>query len=182
MVFKPALFVNALFFSLLITLIFIDLFERLLPDLITVSGTIAGFLLSAFQSPQFAADDFLSHHREPSWVPFAGSLFGIVAGAGILWLVAILYRRIRKIEGLGFGDIKMMALVGAFLGWRYAWLTIFIGSLLGAVVGSLYIFLSHLDRRYELPFGTFLGIGAVASTLWGPEFLDWYLSLLERGS
>ncbi len=177
---QPALFVNALFFSLLVVLVFIDLFERLLPDVITLSGTGAGFLLSSFQTASFFQDDSFLSRFEPFWIPFAGSLLGIVAGGGILWLVAILYLRIRKIEGLGFGDIKMMALVGAFLGWRYAWLTILMGSLLGVVLGSLYMLLSGRGRRYELPFGTFLGIAALGVTLWGPELLDWYFSFLEK--
>ena len=179
---QPALFVNALFFCLLVVLVFIDLFERLLPDVITLRGTVAGFLLCSFQSTRFFRDDFFLSGFAPFWIPWVGSLVGIVAGGGILWLVAILYMKIRKIEGLGFGDIKMMALVGAFLGWRYAWLTILLGSLLGAVLGSLYMLLSGRGRRYELPFGTFLGIAAVVVTLWGPELLDWYFSFLEVGS
>jgi leader peptidase (prepilin peptidase)/N-methyltransferase len=76
---------------------------------------------------------------------------------------------------LGFGDIKMMAMVGAFLGWRFAWLTIFLGSVLGVVLGSAYIFGLRKGARYELPFGTFLGFTGLGVVLWGPGLLRWYL-------
>jgi leader peptidase (prepilin peptidase)/N-methyltransferase len=78
-------------------------------------------------------------------------------------------------EGMGFGDIKMMAMVGAFLGWQFAWLTILIGSFVGAFVGGAFIFLSKRGRMYELPFGTFLGFGAMIVTLVGYSMMRWYL-------
>jgi leader peptidase (prepilin peptidase)/N-methyltransferase len=76
---------------------------------------------------------------------------------------------------MGLGDVKMMAMVGAFLGWQFAWLTILAGSFVGAIVGGLYIWLQSRGRRYELPFGSFLGLAAIAITLSGPELLNWYL-------
>ncbi len=92
----------------------------------------------------------------------------------MLWLVAWLYFRLKKIEGMGFGDIKMMVMVGAFLGWRMAWLTILLGSLSGALLGAAYILTLGKGRLYELPFGTFLAAGAMASVLWGNDLLSWY--------
>ena len=90
-------------------------------------------------------------------------------------LVAVLYLKVRKQEGMGFGDIKMIAMVGAFLGWQYTWLTILLGSFLGAMVGSVCIYAFGRGRQYELPFGSFLGVGAIVSTLWGENLLRLYL-------
>ena len=170
--------IACVFFSLLIVLNFIDLFERLLPDVLTLSGTLMGLLCAPLQSAEFfRADPFLP---EPSvwWMACLHSVAGILLGGGVLWLVAAVYLKLRKIEGMGFGDIKMMCMVGAFMGWRYAWLTIFVGSLLGAVIGSLYIYLRGKGQRYELPFGTFLAVGAVLVALWGVKLLESYLKLL----
>lgn len=159
--------VNAFLFAMLIVLVFIDLFERILPDLITLGGAVAGLLLSPVQSGEFLTGDSL-------WDSLSGSLLGAFLGGGILWLVAAAYLKIKRIEGMGFGDIKMMVMVGAFLGWRYAWMTIFLGSLIGAVVGALFILMFRKGRRYELPFGSFLGLAAMVAVLWGGRLLDWY--------
>ena len=78
---------------------------------------------------------------------------------------------------MGFGDIKMMAMVGAFLGWQYAWLTILLGSFLGVFVGMAFIAIYRKGKAYELPFGSFLGAGAMVSTLIGPKLFSWYFSL-----
>lgn len=170
----PAFLLNALFFSALLVLMVIDLRHRILPDVITIPGIIIAFLLAPLQSFHFFGTS-----RWPGdlgiWTFYVQSLLGIVLGGGVLWAVAQLYVKLRRVEGMGFGDIKMMAMVGALLGWRYAWLTIFWGSLLGSLSGALYILISGKGKRYELPFGTFLGVGAIISTLWGPAILSWYL-------
>lgn len=173
----PAFLVNIFFFSLLMVLIFIDLFERILPDLLTLGGGLVGFLISPFQSEEFLRSDPLLGGEGGIWVDYVHSALGALMGAGILWLVATLYLKIKKIEGMGFGDVKMMGMVGAFLGWRYVWLAIFLGSFIGAVVGFLYIWMLGKGRRYELPFGSFLGLGAIITTLWGQNLVSWYLSL-----
>jgi len=168
--------INAAFFCALIILIFIDLFHRILPDVLTLGGTIAGLLLSPLQSPEFLLGPFPFDPSGPLSKPL-NSLLGIVLGAGILWVTARFYLAWRKVEGMGFGDIKMMAMVGAFLGPTFAFLTIFLGSLSGAVVGMAFIRVARKDRRYELPFGTFLGMGAMLCVLWGRRLITWYLGL-----
>ena len=172
----PAFWVNAAFFSILIALTVIDLFHRLLPDVLTISGVVLGFALAPFQSSEFftGAADASGVTLTP--VRYLESFLGVAFGAGLLWITAKLYFRVKKVEGMGYGDIKMMAMIGAFLGWRFALLTIFAGSLLGAVIGLAYIALSGKGRRYELPFGTFLGFGAAFVTMWGARLLGWYLS------
>lgn len=175
---SPAFFVNVLFCAMLIVLIFIDLFERILPDPITLGGAVLGFVLSPLQSP------FLIESPNPFFeLPgiagrYLDSALGMALGGGFLWLVAVLYLKLRKIEGMGFGDIKMMLMVGAFIGWQYAWLTILLGSMLGAVIGGGFIILSSKGRRYELPFGTFLGAAAIICVLYGPNLLNWYMGRL----
>ncbi len=164
--------INALFFCLLIVLVFIDLFERILPDVLTLGGAAAALALSPWQAPEFLGSG-------PFWWNLLNSLLGAVIGGGVLWLVAEIYFRVKKVEGMGFGDVKMMAMVGAFLGWRLAWVTILLGSLSGAIIGAVYMLAAGKGRRYELPFGTFLGFGAIAATLWGSDLLNWYLGLLN---
>jgi leader peptidase (prepilin peptidase)/N-methyltransferase len=173
--FSSALLVNAIFVSGLIVLVFIDLFERILPNVITLGGTLLGFLLAPLQSSEFFQGPG-TFWVVNSWLSsYANSFAGILFGGGFLWAVAYLYLKLRKREGLGFGDIKMMAMVGAFAGWKAAWLTILVGSLLGAVVGGAYIFLRSRERHYELPFGSFLGLTAITVSIYGPDFLRWYL-------
>ncbi|MFZ0428404.1 MAG: prepilin peptidase [Acidobacteriota bacterium] len=172
---EPAFFLNAVFFCLIIALIFIDLFDRILPDVLTLSGTAVGFLLAPFQSPAFLHGPGSVSWGGPVLGSYLNSGLGILFGGGFLWVVATAYLKLRKIEGMGFGDVKMMALVGAFLGWQFSWLTILLGSLLGAVVGGLYIWLFGQNRRYELPFGSFLGLAVIFVTLGGPAFVGWYI-------
>ena len=168
--------INMVFFGLLLILTFVDLFERILPNVLTLGGLVFGFMVSPFQSGEFYSPFRFLDLPDVIWTHYVDSILGILVGGGFLWFVAELYFRVRKVEGMGFGDIKMMAMVGAFLGWGYVWLTILLGSLLGALVGSIYILAFRRGQRYELPFGSFLAVGAIASTLWGREVLGVYLN------
>jgi leader peptidase (prepilin peptidase)/N-methyltransferase len=153
------LFVSrAIFGSALIVLFAIDFEHYLLPDAITLPGIVAGFVFSLF--------------TEPGWL---GSLIGILAGGGGLWAVAEAYYRIRHEDGLGFGDVKMLAMIGAFLGWKLMLLTLLLGSLSGSVIGLALIVSGRGDMKYKLPFGTFLALGAGAAMIVGPPFLQWYI-------
>ncbi len=179
--FEPSTFVNSLFLSAVIVLIFIDYQHQILPNLITLPGTLAGIALSFFQSHGFYRDalsvslaSLVSPDNPDSILPLAGSLLGTVIAAGLLLLVALAYQLTRKKQGLGMGDIKMMAMVGAFLGWRLGLLTILIGSLGGSVVGIFLILFRGKSLQTKLAFGTFLGPGAVAALFFGLSFLNWY--------
>jgi len=177
-----AFFINSFFCCLLTALIFIDLDARILPDVITLGGIGAGLLCSPWQDPAFL--DLKLGFLPPggvlqSWVnPLAGSLAGILFGAGFLWSVAWIYLKLRKIEGMGFGDIKMIAMIGAFIGWKLTWFTILGGSLIGALGGGAFILLKGRDGRYELPFGTFLGIAAILAVFCGADIISWYFDRL----
>ncbi len=142
----------------LIVLFAIDLEHHLLPNAITVPGIAAGFLFSFF--------------TEPGWL---SSLIGIVAGGGVLYVIAEAYYRLRHEEGLGMGDVKMLAMIGAFLGWRLTLVTLMMASLAGSVIGLGIIAARRGDMKYALPFGTFLALGAGLAAGIGQPVLDWYM-------
>jgi leader peptidase (prepilin peptidase)/N-methyltransferase len=145
----------------LIVLFAIDLEHHLLPNAITLPLIVVGFVFSVF--------------TEPGW---ASSLRGIIVGGGVLWLIAEAYYRIRHEEGLGMGDVKMLAMVGAFLGWQLTLLTLMLASLSGTVIGLGLIVSRRGGLKYALPFGTFLALGAAAAATVGPSLLAWYLGVL----
>lgn len=145
----------------LIVLFAIDLEHKLLPDLITLPGIVVGFLFSLVAAP--------------GWI---ASLIGIVVGGGMLWLIAEIYYRVRHEEGLGGGDVKMLAMIGAFLGWQLTLFTLMMASVAGSVIGLGLIITKRGGMKYALPFGTFLALGAAAAAALGPSAVDWYLSLL----
>ena len=173
------------FSAALIVLAFIDLDHRILPDTITLNGIWIGMLVSiliAQPSPLASrllriAGVELTNVRA---LAFIGSLIGAVVGGGLLWGVAEAYLRLRGIEGMGFGDVKMMAMVGAFLGAPLALLTIMLGSLIGSVVGLLFIRLAGKTRQYELPFGTFLAAAGIITVLYGQDVVRWYVDRMIR--
>ena len=148
------------FGCMLIVLFAIDLEHQLLPNAITLPGIASGFVFSFFD--------------EPGW---RASLIGILAGGGSLFLIAEAYYRVRHEEGLGMGDVKMLAMIGAFLGWKLALVTLFMASLAGSFVGLLLIVSRRGGMKYALPFGTFLALAAAAAASVGPGLLDWYLRM-----
>jgi leader peptidase (prepilin peptidase) / N-methyltransferase len=148
-----------LFACAMIVLFFIDLQHRILPNAITLPGIVVGFLFNLF--------------LPPGWLD---SLVGIIAGGGVLLLIAEAYSRVRKEEGLGMGDVKMLAMIGAFLGWKLMLVTLVLSSFLGSLIGLGMIALKLGDMKYALPFGTFLAIGAIVASVVGDAILGWYLS------
>jgi leader peptidase (prepilin peptidase)/N-methyltransferase len=174
------------FSAALIVLAFIDADHRILPDPITKGGIAAGLVVSLFLfiDSSLVARLISAAGASPTQrlVSFASSLIGALVGGGILWGVGEAYFRVRGVEGMGFGDVKMMAMVGAFLGAPLAVMTIMLGSLVGSVVGLSLMRFGGTDRNYELPFGTFLSFGAIASLLVGNELLRWYLNFMAPGT
>ena len=155
---SPAMLVQRLLFACaMIVLFVIDLEHRILPDVITLPGIVIGFAFSLFLPPGW---------RE--------SLIGIVLGGGSLWLMGELYFRIRHEEGMGFGDVKMLAMIGAFLGWKLMLLTLVLSSFLGSIVGVAIIAINRGDMKYALPFGTFLAVGAMIAAAVGDSIVTWY--------
>jgi leader peptidase (prepilin peptidase)/N-methyltransferase len=164
------------FSAILITLVFSDLEERILPDELTLGGAVSGVIFAAFVPfNRGIVRAWLLRVENPRMVSMAESLFAALFCGGTLWLVGYLYQKLRHREGLGFGDVKMVAMIGAFLGFEGALLTLIVGSLLGALVGLCYIWFTGKDAStYELPFGTFLGVAALGVGFFGEVFLTWY--------
>jgi leader peptidase (prepilin peptidase)/N-methyltransferase len=150
--------VRLVFAAVLIVLAFIDIDHRILPDSMTLTGIPLGVLASV-------------------WLPpgVRDSLIGVVLGGGILWLIAEAYFRWRKIEGMGFGDVKMLAMIGAVLGWRAVFVTLVLASCSGAVIGIALLSRSKDGMKYALPFGTFLSAGAIVASLVGERLVAWYV-------
>ena len=153
--------VELIFIAAMVALVLIDYRHRILPDAITLTGAAAGLALA--------------WPRET--ITFLDALAGMLLGGGLLFLVAEVYFRVRKREGMGLGDVKMMAMVGSFLGWKAVLLTVFLGSLAGSLVGLLLMVLQGRTLKTTLPFGTFLGAAAAASVFLGAPLLDWYAGL-----
>jgi leader peptidase (prepilin peptidase) / N-methyltransferase len=157
----PLLVARLIFGCALLVLFAIDLEHHLLPNAITLPGIVVGFLFS------FVA--------EPGW---QSSLIGIVAGGGVLLATFYLWLWIRKIEALGMGDPKMLAMIGAFLGWKLTLLTLMLASFLGSVIGVLMIATRRGGLASQLPFGCFLALGAAVAAFSGNQILDWYLGMM----
>lgn len=152
--------------ALLVGMVFSDLEERILPDEFTLGGLVAGLALSWVIPISDGPTEFLF---AITGVPLKGhllslaeSFFAAALPSGFLWLTGELFQRIRHKEGLGFGDVKMIAMVGAFVGLTGTLRTLILGSLLGSVVGVAYILITRKDHTsYELPFGSFLGFAGI---------------------
>jgi leader peptidase (prepilin peptidase)/N-methyltransferase len=170
--------------GMLIALMFMDLEERILADEFTLGGMLLGFAFSPLvRIPDITAhaviNGLLGIHFPERGMSVAESLFGALIPAGSLWLGGWLFKKFRHKEGLGLGDVKMMAMVGAFLGVRGALLTLIVGSLAGSVIGLIYIRVTKQDMsEYELPFGTFLAGAAILAAIFGPKVISWYSALL----
>jgi leader peptidase (prepilin peptidase)/N-methyltransferase len=175
--------VYLLFCAALIALAFIDADHRILPDVITLNGLWLGLLLSLLLPVpgtfmlrifQMAGWDDPS----PIVVSVVSSITGAIVGGGLLWAVREAYFRLRGVEGMGFGDVKMMAMVGAVVGVPLTLFTILVGSVLGSVIGIVLMRFAGKDRGYEMPFGTFLSFGAILAVLYGNELIAMYLNYL----
>ena len=156
----PLLFQRIVFGCAMIVLFFVDLEHHRLPNEITLPGIIIGFAYSFFMPP--------------GWV---ASLIGILVGGGILWLLGTLWFLVRHEEGMGFGDVKMLAMIGAFLGWKLMLATLFVSTILGSVIGLGLIAAKKGNLKTALPFGCFLAIAAMLASIGGDRAVTWYSSL-----
>jgi leader peptidase (prepilin peptidase)/N-methyltransferase len=155
------------FAALIVGLVFTDLEEKILPDEFTLGGVALGILFAALMPPTFGLMTLLlpvSWGR--AWVSAIEAAFGAAVAGGTLWLVYRLYFWWRHREGLGLGDVKMAAMIAAFLGLQGGLFALILGSFLGSVVGLIYIWAAHKDpATYELPGGAFLGAAALGFVL-----------------
>jgi leader peptidase (prepilin peptidase)/N-methyltransferase len=150
-----------IFCSALVVTTFVDLEHRIIPDVISLPGIVVGFASSFFLR----------------WLGWQDSLIGILAGGGSLLLVAYGYQLVTRKEGMGGGDIKLLAMMGAFLGWRAVPFIIFASSLVGSVVGIALMLAQKKDSKLAIPFGPFLAFGAILYIFFGKQIIIWYLNL-----
>ncbi len=152
----------ALFFSALIVISGTDLSHKIIPNVVTLPGIVVGLLGAGTVLP----------------VGLVNALLGILVGGGLLWLLAWVSPYVFGKEGMGGGDVKLLGMVGAFLGWKPALLTIMVGSLLGSMVGISLIGLHIMKRDEYIPFGPFLALGALVALFFSHPILEWYQGLL----
>lgn len=175
----------ALFCSMALALFFTDLEHYILPDELTLGGMALGFVLSVLimVPPSLTSLFWLFSDERPA--PWVASLSEAAAGAalfgGMLWAMREIYYRIRGIDGLGLGDVKMAAMMGSFWGVGPTLMILLIGSLGGALLGSAIILIGGKKWNYELPFGSYLGAAALVVTLWGDRLFNLYWDSLGAG-
>jgi leader peptidase (prepilin peptidase)/N-methyltransferase len=156
---SPLLIARLVFACALVVLFAIDLEHHLLPDVITLPGIVVGLIFSIWLPPGIVA-----------------ALIGVLIGGGALWLIGEAYYRYSGQEGMGGGDVKMLAMIGAFLGWKLVILTLVLSSVAGSIIGMALIASRRGGMKYELPYGTFLALGALVSSLVGERLIDWYMA------
>ena len=158
---SPTLAAYGLFVGALIVITFIDIDHQIIPDVISLPGVALGMIFSALGYG----------------VPMLDSLVGAVLGGGLLYLVAVGYHAWTGREGMGGGDIKLLAMIGAFLGWRGVLVTLILGSFSGAVIGIVLMVARGTDSRLPIPFGPFLAVGAACALFFGDALIHWYLQV-----
>lgn len=174
------------FAAAMLALLFIDGEHMILPNAITYPGILFA-LIARGVIPYLAGpahfDDLpqlitLLPPTYPAWVvSLIGAAIGALAGGGSLWLMGFLWEKLRGVEAMGLGDVKMMLMVGAYLGWRLTILTILLAALSGSLAGvSMMLKRGSRDLQMMLPFGIFLGIGSIVSLLIGTRIIEWYAS------
>ena len=174
-----------IFVATMISLIFIDAENMILPDVINFPLLGLALLVRVLYPIFFGAEYFtdlrhaplLSLQTQPLWlVSLLGAVLGGLVGGGFLWLVGEIWKRLRGVDAMGLGDVKMMFAVGALLGWRLTILTIFLGAFSGAIIG-IFLISRQKDKNMQtmIPFGIFLGIGSIIALLFGEQIIGWYL-------
>jgi len=148
-----------IFTAVLIVITFIDLDHQIIPDLLTLPGIPIFFLLAVFVVG----------------VPWMEAAIGLLIGGGVLFVIALGYEVITKREGMGGGDIKLLAMIGGFLGWKSLIFVLLFSSLLGAVIGVALMLIKKEDMKYAVPFGPFLSAAAVAYLFWGDAFMQFLI-------
>ena len=156
----PLLVPRLVFACAMVVLFAIDLEHHLLPNVITLPGIAVGLIASAVLPPGIV-----------------DALIGVLIGGGVLWLIGEAYFRYSGQEGMGGGDVKMLAMIGAFLGWKLVLVTLVLSSVLGSVIGLIVIAARRGGMKYALPYGTFLALGALVASLAGEAIVNWYVGL-----
>jgi leader peptidase (prepilin peptidase)/N-methyltransferase len=156
-----ALLIPRLVFACAMVVLFaIDFEHHLLPNAITLPGVAVGLIASTVLPPGII-----------------DALIGVLVGGGVLWLIGEAYFRYSGQEGMGGGDVKMLAMIGAFLGWKLVLVTLVLSSITGSMIGLVVIAIRKGGMKYALPYGTFLALGALVASLAGEAIVSWYVGL-----
>jgi leader peptidase (prepilin peptidase)/N-methyltransferase len=167
------------FVAAILALIFIDAEHMILPNVITYPGAALALLARVVVPNLYGVATLGGAQTQlrPWLVSFGGAVVGALVGGGFLWLVGWLWERARGVEAMGLGDVKMMFMVGAFLGWPLTLLTLFVGVLTGSIAGvAVMLGRKERDMQMMLPFGIFLGAGSLVSLFFGTAIIDWYVA------
>jgi leader peptidase (prepilin peptidase)/N-methyltransferase len=148
----------------LLVVTYIDLDHQIIPDRITLPGIAIGLLLALIAPAE------VRWHSVQSWA------IGTLVGGGILWVVAWVYALATGREGMGGGDVKLLAMIGAFLGWQGVLLSLLLASFIGSIIGVVWMMARGADTKLAIPFGPFLSLGALVTLFWGDDIIRWYLS------
>lgn len=152
-----------LFIVALLVITFIDMDHRIIPDRITLPGIPVFFITALILQT----------------VTFKDALLGILSGGGVLFAIGWIYYQIKQKEGMGGGDVKLLAMIGAFIGWQGVFFTIFVASAAGTFVGLITMLVQRKDMKLAIPFGPFLAIGAILYIFFGSGIIEWYLKLVR---
>lgn len=152
-------FIYFIFTAVLIVIAFIDLDHQIIPDILTLPGIPLFFLAAVFLVK----------------IPWLEALLGLLIGGGVLLGIALVYELISKREGMGGGDIKLLAMIGAFFGWKSIIFILLFGSFSGAIIGIAAMIINKQDMKYAIPFGPFLSAAAIAYIFWGDAFMMSFL-------
>ena len=144
-----------IFTAVLIVIAFIDLDHQIIPDVLTLPGIPVFFLLAIIVIK----------------IPRLEALIGLLVGGGVLFAIAFIYELVSKREGMGGGDIKLLAMIGGFLGWKSLIFILLFSSFSGAIVGITAMIIKKQDMKYAVPFGPFLSAAAIAYIFWGNAFM-----------
>jgi leader peptidase (prepilin peptidase)/N-methyltransferase len=181
---NPFLPIVLIFVSAIVSLIFIDAEHMILPDVINFPLLFLAIIVRlvfalAFGNAYFSDLNYFPLNQMsnlPIWlVSIIGAVLGGLVGGGFLWLVGAIWKKLRGVDAMGLGDVKMMFAVGALLGWRLTLLSIFLGAFAGAIIGIVVISRQKdKDLQTQIPFGIFLGIGSILALLFGEQMIRWY--------
>ncbi|NTW59809.1 MAG: prepilin peptidase [Nitrospirae bacterium] len=170
--------------SALLVITFIDLDHQIIPDVITLPGMVIGLLaaplfMSTLEPPMALGLGRLIPSAGTYLTGFVNSLVGLVLGAAPLFIIGWFWEKLRKVEAMGGGDVKYMGMVGSFLGWKGAFLTIMLGAMTGSIVGMTLIALKQHQADKVIPFGPYLALGTLLTMFYGDDIIGWYFGLIR---
>lgn len=183
---EPISFKCMLFGSMMLALIFTDLEQFLLPDELTLGGLAIGLALSPFILIPAGATQLIwlisQTQPEPWQASVVESILAVIVFGGMLWGTREVYYRVRGVDGLGFGDVKLAGMMGAFWGMNYTLIVLVVGSLIGALFGSALVLFGGKRWQHEMPYGSYLGAAAILVTFWGDDLIGWYWNTITTAA